>query len=50
MKVLVTGVRGQLGFDVVNELTARGIEALGGKRRSLPKSQCGGHQEYSQGV
>ena len=29
MKVLVTGVRGQLGFDVVNELTARGIEALG---------------------
>lgn len=29
MKVLVTGVKGQLGFDVVNELTGRGIEAVG---------------------
>ena len=29
MKVLVTGVKGQLGFDVVNELTKRGIEAVG---------------------
>ena len=29
MKVLVTGVAGQLGFDVVNELTKRGIEAIG---------------------
>ena len=30
MKVLVTGVKGQLGYDVVNELTKRGIEAGGG--------------------
>lgn len=29
MKVLVTGVAGQLGYDVVNELEARGIEAIG---------------------
>lgn len=29
MKVLVTGVKGQLGFDVVNELTKRGCEAIG---------------------
>lgn len=29
MKVLVTGVSGQLGFDVVRELGARGIEAKG---------------------
>ena len=29
MKVLVTGVKGQLGYDVVNELTARGMEAVG---------------------
>ena len=29
MKVLVTGVKGQLGFDVVNELTKRGHEAVG---------------------
>ncbi len=29
MKVLVTGANGQLGFDVVRELLARGIEAKG---------------------
>lgn len=29
MKVLVTGVNGQLGYDVVNELTKRGHEAVG---------------------
>ena len=29
MKVLVTGVKGQLGFDVVNELIERGHTAIG---------------------
>lgn len=29
MKVFVTGVKGQLGFDCVNELTKRGHEAIG---------------------
>lgn len=29
MKVLVTGVRGQLGFDVVKELKKRGYDAVG---------------------
>lgn len=29
MKIFVTGVKGQLGFDVVNELTKRGHEAIG---------------------
>lgn len=29
MKILVTGVKGQLGYDVVNELQKRGIEAVG---------------------
>lgn len=29
MKVLVTGVKGQLGYDCVNELTKRGHEAIG---------------------
>lgn len=29
MKVLVTGVAGQLGYDVVNELYKRGIDAIG---------------------
>lgn len=29
MRIIVTGVRGQLGFDVVKELTRRGIAAVG---------------------
>lgn len=29
MKILVTGVKGQLGFDLVNELNKRGQEAVG---------------------
>lgn len=29
MKVLVTGVNGQLGYDVCKELTARGVEHIG---------------------
>lgn len=29
MKVFVTGVAGQLGFDVMNEIAKRGIEAIG---------------------
>ena len=29
MKVLVTGVKGQLGYDVVNELEKRGMTAIG---------------------
>ncbi|MBQ7775624.1 MAG: dTDP-4-dehydrorhamnose reductase [Lachnospiraceae bacterium] len=29
MKVLVTGVKGQLGYDVVKELEKRGMEAIG---------------------
>lgn len=29
MKILVTGVKGQLGYDVCRELTSRGIENLG---------------------
>ena len=28
MKVLVTGTKGQLGYDVVNELNKRGHEAV----------------------
>lgn len=29
MKILVTGVAGQLGHDVINELTSRGIDCVG---------------------
>lgn len=35
MKVLVTGIRGQLGHDVVNELEMRGIEAVGVSIREM---------------
>ena len=29
MRVLVTGVKGQLGYDVVNEMLKRGLEPVG---------------------
>lgn len=29
MKILVTGYKGQLGYDVVNDATSRGIQAIG---------------------
>ena len=29
MRVLVTGVKGQLGYDVMNELSKRGLEGIG---------------------
>lgn len=29
MRVLVTGVKGQLGHDVMDELAAKGIEGIG---------------------
>ncbi len=29
MKLLVTGVKGQLGYDVVKEAEKRGVEAVG---------------------
>lgn len=43
MKVLVTGVNGQLGHDVVNELAARGHEAVG----TDISGQYGGMQDGS---
>ena len=33
MKVLVTGVAGQLGHDVMNELAKRGYEGIGSEYR-----------------
>ena len=35
MKVLVTGITGQLGFDVMNELNRRNIEAVGAARKDF---------------
>ena len=43
MRVLVTGVKGQLGHDVMDELAAKGIEGIGvdHRRRCLPESDKG---------
>ena len=35
MKVLVTGVNGQLGYDVMNELNKRGHKAIGSVMNTL---------------
>ena len=35
MKVLVTGVNGQLGYDVVKELEKRGHQAIGVDRKEM---------------
>lgn len=39
MKVLVTGVSGQLGFDVVRVLQRRGIEAISASRKEMPLTE-----------
>ena len=39
MRVLVTGVTGQLGFDVMRELTVRGIGAYGATRQEMPLTE-----------
>lgn len=36
MKILVTGITGQLGHDVMAELAARGHEAVGATRQDMP--------------
>lgn len=41
MKILVTGITGQLGFDVEKELTRRGIECIGVSRKELPLGEPG---------
>lgn len=38
MRVLVTGITGQLGYDVMNELAKRGYEAIGTARRMPEKN------------
>lgn len=40
MKVLVTGVNGQLGFDVVNELKKRGYDAVGSDIAETSSADC----------
>ena len=35
MKILVTGITGQLGFDVMTELHNRNIEAIGAARKDF---------------
>ncbi len=40
MKVLVTGTKGQLGYDVVNELNKRGYEAVGVDVEEMDITKC----------
>lgn len=42
MKVFVTGVAGQLGHDVMNELAGRGYEGIGSDIRKVYSGLCGG--------
>lgn len=46
MKVVVTGVRGQLGYDVVKELSARGHEAIGIDIAELDITDASAVSEY----
>lgn len=46
IRVLVTGVNGQLGFDVVNRLNELGIEAIGVGRNDFDISNKKETQEY----
>ena len=39
MKVLVTGISGQLGYDVMRVLKERGVEALGAGRTEMPLTE-----------
>jgi dTDP-4-dehydrorhamnose reductase len=41
MKVLVTGVTGQLGYDVVRVLRGRGVEVVGATRSEMPLDDPG---------
>ena len=41
MKILVTGVGGQLGFDVMNELAKRGHEGIGSDQTRCGYPLCG---------
>lgn len=50
MKILVTGVRGQLGYDVVRELTRRGIEAVGVDVEEMDITDAGSVETVIRGV
>jgi len=44
--ILVTGVNGQLGFDVVKELNRRNIEFLGTSKLELDITNCNAVEDY----
>lgn len=46
MSVVVTGISGQLGFDVVKELERRGVEVLAAGRAEMPLTDAGRIREY----
>ena len=50
MRVLVTGVKGQLGFDVVKELEKRGHEAIGVDIEQMDITDANSVEEYMMNV
>ncbi|MDE7084649.1 MAG: sugar nucleotide-binding protein, partial [Clostridia bacterium] len=50
MKVLVTGVKGQLGYDAVNELTRRGHTAVGVDIGEMDITDAAGVKKVMRGV
>ncbi len=46
MKVMVTGITGQLGFDVMRELAKRNIEAIGAARKDFDLTDGGSMKKF----
>ena len=46
MKVMVTGITGQLGFDVMRELAKRNTEAIGAARRDFDLTDAAGIRQF----
>ena len=46
MKVMVTGITGQLGFDVMRELAKKNIEAIGAARKDFDLTDAAGMRSF----
>ena len=46
MKVMVTGITGQLGFDVMRELAKKNIEAIGAARKDFDLTDAAGMKQF----
>ena len=50
MRILVTGVKGQLGHDVVNEMVKRGLEPVGVDLEEMDITDARGLPEGDHGI